>query len=206
MLTSLGLLVSEWMPWIDGKGMEAVGVLTTALGIWLTTRRKMACWPVVLIAEIIYLFVFYRAHLLSDSLLQIFFIAFTLYGWWHWSRGVCTDGTVRVVRMPPPNLLAGLLVGALGGLLLGALMKQLNAALPYLDAELASLSLVASWWQARKYTANWPLWILINLFYIGEYIYKSLPLTAALYAGLIVLAAMGWRSWHQAARAQSDAL
>ena len=31
--------------------------------------------------------------------LQVFFLAFTLYGWWHWWRGVREDGEVRVVPL-----------------------------------------------------------------------------------------------------------
>jgi len=85
-----------------------------------------------------------------------------------------------------------------GSFVLGAIAKQLHAALPYLDASLTSYSLVASWWQARKHTANWWLWIAVDAVYIGEYIYKGLTLTAVLYAGLVVLAVLGLRDWRRA--------
>ena len=58
--------------------------------------------------------------------------------------------------------------------------------MPHLDAALTSYSLVASWWGARKHIANWWLWIVVDLVYIGEYIYKDLWLTALLYAVLSV--------------------
>src|SRR4051812_13068992 len=76
--------------------LEITGTLATVVGIWLTTKRTLLCWPIVLLADIIYLFVFYRAQLLSDALLQVFFVAFTLYGWWHWWNGVRQEGEVRV--------------------------------------------------------------------------------------------------------------
>jgi nicotinamide mononucleotide transporter len=167
------------------------------LGIWLTTRRMLICWPVVLASDVIYLVVFYRARLLSDALLQIFFVAFTLYGWGHWWRGLREDGEVRVVPLPLSGLLAALAAGAAGSLVLAELAKHFHAALPYLDAALASYSLVASWWQARKHIANWWLWIVVDLAYIGEYLYKGLGPTAALYAGLVALAALGLRDWRR---------
>ena len=46
-----------------------------SFGIWLTTRRTLICWPVVLVSDVLYLIVFYREHLKSDALLQVFFIA-----------------------------------------------------------------------------------------------------------------------------------
>jgi nicotinamide mononucleotide transporter len=179
-------------------GLEIAGMVFTVLGIWLTTKRLLICWPITLLADLLYLVVFYQARLLSDSMLQIFFVAFTLYGWWHWWRGVREDGEVRVVPLNASGWIAGLAVGAVGAVLLGWLMERIGAALPHLDAALTSYSLVASWWQARKYIANWWLWIVVDLIYIGEYLYKDLRATALLYAGLVVLAVLGLRDWRTA--------
>jgi nicotinamide mononucleotide transporter len=191
--------------YLAANWLEIAGVVATVVGIWLTTRRLLVCWPVVLAADVIYLVVFYRARLFSDALLQVFFVAFTLYGWWHWWRGVCEEGDVRVVPLSVRGWLAGLAAGVVGAVLLGELMVRVGAALPHLDAALTSYSLVASWWGARKHTANWWLWIAVDLVYIGEYLYKDLRLTAALYAGLVALAVLGLRDWRRAAACQTAA-
>ena len=191
--------------YISAHWVELAGFLTTWVGIWLTTRRMLICWPVVLAADIFYLAVFYQARLYSDALLQVFFIAFTLYGWWHWWRGIRAEGEVRVVPLSVREWIAGLIAGAVGAMLLGWLMVRLGAALPHLDAALTSYSLVASWWQARKHTANWWLWIAIDGVYIGEYAYKDLWLTAVLSAGLVILAVIGLVDWRRAAAATQTA-
>jgi nicotinamide mononucleotide transporter len=152
---------------------------------------------VVLISDVLYLIVFYRVRLYSDALLQIFFLAFTLYGWWYWWRGVRKEGEVRVVRLPLASLLMGLAAGAVGTVMLAWLMVRIGAALPRLDAALTSYSLVATWWQTRKHTANWWLWIAVDLVYIGEYLYKGLRPTAVLYALLVALAVLGLRNWQR---------
>jgi nicotinamide mononucleotide transporter len=184
--------------YLAANWLEIAGTVTTVLGIWLSTRRLLICWPVVLVADVIYLDVFYRARLFSDALLQVFFLAFTLYGWWHWWRGVREEGEVRVEPLHIRGWIGGLAAGAVGSVLLGWLMVRIGAALPHLDATLTSYSLVASWWQARKHIANWWLWIAVDLVYIGEYLYKGLRPTAALYAGLVALAALGLRDWRRA--------
>jgi nicotinamide mononucleotide transporter len=181
---------AHWVEW--------AGFATTFVGIWLTTRRTLWCWPVVLAADLLYLVVFFRAQLFSDALLQVFFIAFTLYGWLHWWRGVREEGAVRVVPLRLRALMIALAAGVAGTLVLARLATLVHAALPYLDATLASFSLVASWWQARKHTANWWLWIVVNLAYIGEYVYKDLWPTAVLYAILAGLAVVGLRDWRRA--------
>ncbi len=192
----------NWTPiaaWLIAHGLELAGAVTAILGIWLTTKRLLICWPVTLVSIFIYMVVFYRAGLFSDALLQVFFVAFTFYGWWHWWRGVRQEGSVRVVPLPRTSLITAVVLGIPGSFVLGTLARHLHAALPYLDAVLMSYSLVASWWGARKHIANWWLWIVVDLVYIGEYIYKDLWPTALLYAGLVGLAVLGLRDWRRAA-------
>jgi len=186
--------------YVAAHWVELAGFLTTWVGIWLTTKRVLLCWPVVLAADIFYLVVFFRAQLYSDTLLQIFFVAFTLYGWWHWWRGVRAEGEVRVVPLSVQGWIAGLIAGAVGAIALGWLMVRIGASLPHLDAALTSYSLVASWWQARKHTANWWLWIVIDGAYVGEYAYKDLWLTSLLSVGLVALAVLGLKDWRRASQ------
>src|SRR5206468_10968340 len=124
----------------------------------------------------------------------------TLYGWWNWWRGVRQQGEVRVAPLSRANGAIAVAIGVIGTFAVGAITKRMHAALPYLDASLLSFSLVASWWQARKHIANWSLWIVVDLLYIGEYIYKDLWLTAVLYAVLVGLAILGLREWRRAPR------
>jgi nicotinamide mononucleotide transporter len=192
--------------WLAAHGLELAGVVTTIVGIWLTTKRLLICWPIILLADFLYLVIFFHSGLFSDALLQAFFVVFTIYGWWHWWRGVRADGEVRVEPLGMRACIVALVVGAFGSLILGRVMIWLGSmlhitvALPHLDAVLTSYSLVASWWGARKHIANWWLWIVVDLVYIGEYIYKDLWLTALLYAGLVGLAILGLRDWRRAAK------
>ncbi len=186
----IAYLLANWIEW--------TGWTTTLLGIWLTTRRSLWCWPITLIADLLYLVVFYQAKLYSDTLLQACFVVFTLYGWWHWHRGVRQEGEVKISPLKSRDALIAIALGAIGSIALYLITRRMNAALPWLDAPLAAYSLVASWWQARKHIANWPLWIVIDILYVGEYIYKNLWPTALLYALLVALAILGLRDWRRA--------
>ena len=87
---------------------------------------------------------------------------------------------------------------AAGSVVLGYVMASFtDAHIPWLDSALTSFSLVAQFWMARKYVANWWLWIAVDIIYVGVYIYKDLDLTAGLYAAFIVLAVIGLRNWQR---------
>ena len=58
------MILSAIAHYLVANWVELAGFVTTAVGIWLTTKRLLICWPVVLAADILYLIVFYRARLL----------------------------------------------------------------------------------------------------------------------------------------------
>ena len=182
------------------SGLEISAVILSALAVWLTARRHLSCWPVGLVSVLLYARIFLVAKLYSDLLLQLIFAVMQLYGWWQWKRGVSDqDGQhIQPQRLPKQGLLIGLLAGAAGSVVLGYVMASFtDAHIPWLDSALTSFSLVAQFWMARKYVANWWLWIAVDIIYVGVYIYKDLDLTAGLYAAFIVLAVIGLRNWQR---------
>lgn len=184
---------------------ELVSALISAWAVWLTAKRKPWCWPVGLVSVAFYLWVFIDAKLYSDALLQVAFAVMIVYGWNRWLHHMGEDGRVEVALLEPRSAVIHIVIGALGALALGTLMHYwTDAALPWLDATLTAFSLVAQWWQAKRHTAAWWMWIVVDVVYVGEYIYKSLLITSVLYAGFVVLAVLGLRSWRRAANAAAQ--
>lgn len=168
----------------------------SALGVLLTAVRNRWCWPVGLVSVLLYSWVFVDARLYSDALLQIVYAGMECYGWWHWQRAPREASRPGVHAARRTEIAVPLVLGAVGAVLLGWAMARLtDAALPWLDASLTALSLVAQFWMARLIRANWPLWIAVDVAYVGVYLSRDLPVTTALYAGFVVLAAYGWYAW-----------
>jgi len=179
--------------------IELSGAAISAWAVWLTARRQPLCWPVGLASVLIYSWIFVDAKLYSDTLLQLAFAGLIIYGWQRWRRNLDDDGRVQVARLPFDQATWHVGLGVIGALALGyAMHRWTDAALPWLDAALTSFSLVAQWWQGRRHLAAWWLWIVVDVIYVGEYIYKDLLITSVLYAGFVVLAVMGLRAWRQA--------
>jgi nicotinamide mononucleotide transporter len=185
--------------WFAEHWFELLAAAISAVDVWLATKRSMISWPITILASLLYGEQFRESRLYSDMLLQGIFVAFAVYGWWHWYRGLKAEGSVRVVTPGRFALLRDSILGVIASLLLGYWMrKNTDASLPWLDAALTGFSLVGTWWGAQKYIANWWLWIVVDLIYIGEYTYKGLDLTAGLYALFVLLAVLGLRDWRRA--------
>ena len=185
--------------WFSEHWFELLAAAVSAVDVWLATKRSMISWPITILASLLYGEQFRESRLYSDMLLQGLFVVFAIYGWWHWYRGLKAEGSVRVVTPGIAVLLRDSILGVIASLLLGYwMMKNTDASLPWLDAALTGFSLVGTWWGAQKYIANWWLWIVVDLIYIGEYVYKGLNLTAGLYALFVLLAMLGLRDWRRA--------
>lgn len=185
--------------------LEAIAVAVSFLGIWLTARRSMACWPVNVLACLLYFKVFLDVRLYADMVLQGLFAAGTAYGWIAWLRGVRDDGTVTVVPLRHGAAALAVAAGAAGAVAIGwGFARYTDAALPWADATLTSFSLVGQLWTARRHAESWLLWIVVDLCYVVLFVIKGLWLTTGLYAAMIVLAIHGWRQWRASPVAAFD--
>ncbi|MET0240903.1 MAG: nicotinamide riboside transporter PnuC [Sphingobium sp.] len=185
--------------------LEIVAFAVSFLGIWLTARRQLLCWPVNLLACALYFKLFLDVKLYADMVLQAVFGMAIVYGWIVWQRGKQDAGEVVVKPLATTTALRGLGVGAAGALAIGWLTSHhTDAALPWMDSSLSSFSLVAQYWTARRHAASWLLWIAVDILYVGMFAFKALWLTAGLYAAMIVLAMLGYRRWRQAQKAVVD--
>jgi nicotinamide mononucleotide transporter len=181
-----------------GNPFEVVGVITGIIGVWLTTRQKIWCWPVGLVSVASFIGVFFGARLYAAMGLQLVYVGLIVYGWYSWLHGGEGHRALRVSRVSRPlGLILGVLGAAAAAIIGYWLRARTDEALPYLDGVTTSFSLVAQWMQARKYLENWIVWVAVDVVYIGMALSQSLMLTALLYAVYVGLAMLGFRDWRR---------
>ncbi len=182
---------------------ELIAATLSATSVWLGTRRSPWCYPAGLVSVSVYIWVYFGARLYSEVLLQCIWIGMLALGWWRWRQHLDGSGHVRIAPLRGSHGATHLGIGIACGLALGYVMAHHTpAALPWLDAMLTTLSLVAQFWQNRRHIAAWAMWIAVDLAYIGMFVNKHLFITSVLYAGFVGLAIKGFRDWRRAAQMQ----
>lgn len=169
--------------------------------VWLVVRRSLWNYPFAILSVSLFGFVFWDAKLYSDALLQVFFVAINLYGWWNWRRTRAATGEVVVETLAPVEQVAAL-SGMIGlTLLWGAVMAtHTDAAFPYVDAAVAMLSIGAQLLLALRRLENWIVWIAVDVIAIPLFASRGLYAAAALYAVYLALSVWGLIDWHRAWR------
>ena len=165
--------------------------------VWLTWRMHVANWPVGLVSVAIFAVLFVHARLYADALLQGVFFALGVYGWWSWRRARTSAG-LTVLRAGWRGM-ALLAAAGLAGMWLASrlLIAWTDSPAPVPDAAILSLSLVATWTQARRQIESWWFWIAVDLISVPLYWSRGLPLTAFLYAVFLVICVAGLASWRR---------
>jgi nicotinamide mononucleotide transporter len=178
--------------------LEIVAVAVTLLAVYLTARQIIWCWPLALVSVTLYAVVFYQSKLYANMGLQGIYFALAVYGWWAWLHGGEDHGKLRVSLASRKARVVLLVIGAVTGVVLGqTLYRFTDESLPFMDSTLTSYSIVAQWMQTRKLLEAWLLWMAVDVFYVGMFLYKGLYPTAGLYLVFIFLAALGFVEWRR---------
>ncbi len=186
--------------------LEAIAVALGLINITLIVRRSPWNYPFGIAMVVLYARIFWDAKLFSDAGLQVFFLVVQLYGWVAWVRHREGDGTVVVRELGPPSRTGWVIASLLMTLVWGTIMHRFtSASLPYWDASVAMLSVIAQLLMTWRYAENWWWWIAVNILSVGLYAAKGLWLTMGLYTVFLAIAVVGLRQWrrhlHEAATA-----
>ncbi len=178
--------------------IELVAVVVTLAAVYLTTRQNIWCWPLGMLSVTLYALVFYQAKLYADMGLQGIYFALAAYGWWAWLRGGEDHGELRVSLTSSRARAVLAAIALLAGITLGqTLARFTDASLPFMDSILTSFSIIAQWMQTRKLLEAWLVWLAVDVFYVGMFLYKGLYPTAGLYAIFLYLAVRGFVEWRR---------
>ena len=52
-------------------------------------------------------------------------------------------------------------------------------------------------WMAQKRLQCWPLWVVVDIVYVGQYLHQQLYFTAGFFAVLTLIAVRGWLEWRR---------
>lgn len=198
------MLITAFTDWVRAQNLlEATGVVTGILCVYLAAKNVIWNWPFAIISVAIYIIIFFEAKLYADMGLQFYFLAMNSYGWYFWSRKPKSTKKVPVIRITQKEILLSIIGIILFTAILGFLLKKgTDAAFPFIDSFCTACSLVAQVFLARKILENWLIWVFVDVIYVIVYTAKHLHLTAGVYALYFVIAALGYRDWRRDYRLQ----
>lgn len=95
----------------DLSWIEAVGTIAGLLCIWLASLEKISNYFFGLVNVTLFAIIFFQIQLYASLLLQLFFFAANIYGWYAWSRQTKDNQAELKIRwLPLPKAMAWLAI------------------------------------------------------------------------------------------------
>jgi nicotinamide mononucleotide transporter len=180
--------------------LEVLAFVLALANVVCSVRESHWAWPLAIISSVLYVWLFFVSKLYGETGVNVFFVVSAVWGWWQWLFGHRRGDMAPLApaRMTPTRgwvfaLSSWGLLWSVVGLFLRI---ATDSDVPWADAFVTSGSIVGTVLLARKYIENWAIWLVVNAASVALFVYKSLLLTAILYAILLVLTLWGWRVWH----------
>lgn len=189
--------------WIN---LETVAVLLAIAYLLFAIKENSLCWYCAFFSTAIYVWIFGDVSLYMESVLNVYYMAMAVYGWYQWQRGGQQHKGLQISRWSPAKHIFALGIILMATVISGYLLAgNTDARLPYLDSFTTWASVVTTVMVARKIIENWLYWVVIDAVSIYLYLDRGLYQTAGLYGLYIVLAIAGFIVWIKTYREQSTA-
>ena len=183
--------------------LELAANVFTAAAILLAGRNNVHTWWTGIVGCTLFGLLFAESRLYADVMLQAFFVATGILGWWRWLRGksgaplpITHAGWRALGWMIPVGLAATAAYGAL-------LHFHTDAYAPFIDSAVLVFSVIAQLLLMGRRIENWPVWLIVNTIAVPLYYSRGLVLTSVLYAVFWVNALISWWWWRRLAQRQA---
>lgn len=190
--------------------MEIFTLVTGVIYIILEIRQKNFMWVVGILTSVAAMWVFFRQGLYASFALNAYYLVTSFIGLWQWGRAKMmlkqTDEApgqgddIHLNRLTLKTIAVSALVVVAGTFVLSEVMAALENPMSVMDASVAVLSAVATWWLVRSYLEQWWLWIIADALSTIMCATQGLWWMTALYAAYSLSAVYGYIHWKRNGR------
>lgn len=180
--------------------LEAVVLLTGILSVWYAKKENILVYPTGLIATLITVYLFFKDGLLGDMMMNFYWSAMSIYGWWNWSRMKGDEHAVQISRTTTKEkgigialFIATLVVNYGVYTIFGDEIAPSN----YIDIFTSGIFFTAMWYMALKKIENWVLWIIADIITIPLYASRGWGMLSFQYVIFTIIAIQAYFAWRK---------
>jgi nicotinamide mononucleotide transporter len=190
---------------------EVIAVVLGIAYLVLAMRENSLCWYAAFGSTAIFSWLFFDVSLLMESVLNVYYLAMAVYGWYVWNKKPQNSAMQNEItpKLPITTWSSKQHSLAIGGVFVmtfisGFLLSEnTTAVMPYLDSFTTWGAVLTTYMVAKKVLENWIYWFVIDAFAIYLYIDRELYLTALLMAVYVIMVIFGYAAWLKIYKSQT---
>lgn len=178
--------------------LEIVAVILGFLSVWFSKQNNVLVFPTGMASTAIFVYLLFKWSLLGDMLINAYYFAMSVFGWYVWTRKVDATHVTPISRTTSKEKNYSVLI-FLATLLFVYLVytyfEKWNHWTAYVDTLTTAIFFVGMWLMAKRKIENWIYWIIGDIISVPLYLYKGLTFTSFQYFGFTIIAIFGYYSW-----------
>ena len=182
--------------------IEIFAFVTGIIYIVLEIGQKNTMWAVGILTGVACSYSFAVQHLWASMGLNIYYVAMSIWGLYQWRQAgealsaEDPDGATIHLAKPGKTVLlwsAVLMVIGTAGMI--ALLRALGDSSTVLDAVVAVMSAIGTWWLAKSYPQQWLIWIAADILSTVLCLTSGMYWMEVLYLAYTLSAIYGYWHW-----------
>ena len=177
--------------------LEITAVVFGILSVWFSKNNNILVYPSGMISTAIFTYLLYKWFLLGDMMINAYYFAMSIYGWYIWTRksnNIVTPLTT-INTKEKKTCLVIFISSIIFIYLVYIYFDKWNSITAYIDNLTTAIFFVVMWLMAKRKIENWIFWIIGDVISVPLYYYKGLTFTSLQYLIFTFIAIAGYYSW-----------
>ncbi|MCA0131508.1 nicotinamide riboside transporter PnuC [Winogradskyella alexanderae] len=178
--------------------LEIIAVVFGFLSVWFSKQNNILVFPTGMISTAIFVYLLLKWELLGDMMINGYYFAMSVYGWYVWTRKVDATHVTPITTTTKNERHIGLIIFLATLLFVFIVYEAFDkwvSWVAYVDTLTTAIFFVGMWLMARRKIENWIFWIIGDVISVPLYLYKGLTFTSLQYLGFTVIAIFGYLAW-----------
>jgi len=187
--------------------LEFLAFIFGIISVVYAKKENILVYPTGIICTVITIYLLYRAQYFGDMMMNVYYSAMSIYGWWNWSRVKDNHYIVLISKTNKKEYLIASFFFLLTIVITFSVYKMNLDSLEipnYIDIFTSGIFFTAMWLMANKKIESWIFWIIGDIITIPLYGYRGLGILSLQYLIFLILAIQGYYEWKKTLNKQNQ--
>lgn len=178
--------------------LEFTAFLFGVFSVYFAKQNHILVYPIGIISTSIYVYLLYNWQLLGDMIVNIYYTAISIVGWYYWAQKKDNKKVYQISKSTKQHSILYLVFFVFTVLFVYGVysfFKMFKTWHNYVDTITTGLFFVAMLAMAKKRLEHWLFWIIGNILSIPLYFLKGYMITSLQYFVFLILAVLGYKEW-----------
>ena len=178
--------------------LEITAVVFGIISVLFARKNNILVYPTGLISTLIFIYILYNFKLYGEFIINIYYSAMSIIGWYLWSRRNNGQEEFPISSMNSKEYKISSLIFTVTLLFIALVyhfFDKFTDLTAYVDAFTTALFFVGMWLMAKRKIENWIVWIIADIISVPLYFYKGLTVSSLQFIVFTIIAVLGYIEW-----------